>query len=293
MGLPTFCKSRHIDLGRPIGFFGIPYDGSTSYRPGARFAPNAIRQASMMLTDGGHPLFEVEPQHLVTDLGDIVVSNIDVARSLDQITRGILGHTFTHGPDEKRFLFAGGDHTVTTGILRALAPRYDDLFVLHIDAHCDTWEDHFGDPLGHGTWVRNVVDEGLIRGHDILQIGIRSPVDRATREWLEIQGGMVYSAREALRHPAIHLLRHVPRDRPVYVSFDIDALDPAYAPGTGTPEIGGLTPHWCLDLLEGLKAHNVVGMDLVEVNPSYDPAGITALAGATMLWTMASVMGSP
>lgn len=290
-GLATFLKSRTTDLSKPIGFFGVPYDACTSYRPGARFAPNAIRKASMMLTDGGHPVFEVEPRLHVTDCGDITCSNTDVAKSLEQITRAIQTHTF--GSDEsKRLLFAGGDHAITTAVLRAIAPRYDDLFVLHIDAHCDTWEDHFGDPLGHGTWVRNVIDEGLIKAHNMLQIGIRSPVDPDTRDWLEHRGGMVYSARQALRFSAHQLLRHVPKDKPVYVSFDIDALDPAYAPGTGTPEIAGLTPHWALDLIEGLAGHNVVGMDLVEVNPAYDAAEITAVAGATLLWTMAAVMAA-
>ena len=294
-GLATFLKSPVSHLPRPIGVLGIPFDGATSYRPGTRFAPNAIRQASMMLTDGGHPTLGVDPCQFVTDLGDTVVSNVNVEKSLAQIVEdiGTITDERERGEDE-RLLFIGGDHTVTTGILRAIAPRHPDLFVLHLDAHCDTWADHFGDPIGHGTWVRNVVEEGLVEPSSILQVGIRSPVDPATRDWLPDLGGKVISARAVAKSdPCIalaHVLNKVPKERPVYVSVDIDCLDPAYAPGTGTPEIAGLTPHFVLDLLEGLAGRTVIGADLVEVNPMVDPSGITALAGATVLWTLAGVM---
>lgn len=298
-GLATFLKSPVGHTSRDIGVIGIPFDGATSYRPGARFAPNAIRQASMMLTDGAHPTLGINPCERVSDFGDIAVSNLDVAKSLGQITTAIGTHM--GAAPWQRLLMMGGDHTVTTGILRAIAPQHPDLFVLHLDAHCDTWADHFGDPLGHGTWVRNVVEEGLVEPSSILQVGIRSPVDPETKAWLPNLGGRVLTSRQIdiidrdsrFGHNAVgHVLAKVPRDRPVYVSVDIDCLDPAYAPGTGTPEIAGLTPHFVLGLMEGLKARNVVAADLVEVNPSYDPAGITALAGATILWTLAGVMAS-
>lgn len=287
-GLATFLKSPVNDTSRQIGVMGLPFDGATSYRPGARFGPNAIRQASMMLTDGGHPVFGIDPCAHVTDLGDVPVSNLNVAKSLDQIENAIIGSPFY----SKRMLFMGGDHTVTTAALRAIAPEHEDLFVLHLDAHCDTWEDHFGDPLGHGTWVRNVINEKLVKPENILQVGIRSPVDPVTRDWLTNQGGTVMSARATLDTNARAILYQglIPRDRPIYISLDIDCLDPAYAPGTGTPEIAGLTPHFVLDLLEGLRGCNIVGADVVEVNPSFDSAGITALAGATMLWTIAGLM---
>ncbi|RYF09718.1 MAG: agmatinase [Oxalobacteraceae bacterium] len=286
-GLATFLKSPVNDLSRKIGVLGLPFDGATSYRPGARFGPNAVRTASMMLTDGGHPVFGVDPCQYVTDLGDVPVSNLHVAKSLDQIESAIHQSPFYRDP-EKRLMFIGGDHTITTAALRAIAPEHENLFVLHLDAHCDTWADHFGDPIGHGTWVRNVIEEGLVSADSILQIGIRSPVDPVTRDWLPKLGGRVFSARRA-PDPAV-LASMIPRDRPIYISLDIDCLDPAYAPGTGTPEIGGLTPHFLLDLLESLKGRNIIGADVVEVNPSFDPTGITALAGATMLWTIAGLM---
>lgn len=285
-GLASFMKTLVGEQSASIGIIGIPYDGSTSYRSGARFGPNAIRKASMMLTDGAHPIFGVDPTLKMTDFGDIPVSNIDVAKSLEQITEIVQSHSFYSDPS-KRMLYMGGDHTITTGVLRAIAPLHPELQILHIDAHCDTWKDHFGDPLGHGTWVRNVIEEGLVQPFRVVQVGIRSPVDPETREWLSVRGGMVYSARDALRHPAQAVLRHIDRQKPLYVSFDIDALDPSYAPGTGTPEIGGLTPHYALELIEALAAYNVVGMDLVEVSPDHDRSEITALAGATLLWTMA------
>ncbi|RYD62043.1 MAG: hypothetical protein EOP83_15615 [Verrucomicrobiaceae bacterium] len=147
-GFATFLKTPIKDESRRIGIMGLPFDGATSYRPGARFAPNAIREASMMLTDGGHPLFRVDPCEFVTDLGDVPVSNLNVAKSLEQIEEAIHASPFYRDPN-KRLLFMGGDHTVTTAILRAIAPDHEDLHVLHLDAHCDTWADHFGDP---GRW---------------------------------------------------------------------------------------------------------------------------------------------
>lgn len=290
-GVATFLKSGMYRDKARIGFLGVPFDGATSFRPGCRFGPNAIRQASMMLTDGSHPSFGTYPGYGVTDLGDVVVSNIDVNKSLNQITHYAQNSPFFQDPS-KIALVAGGDHTITTGILRGIAPRFEDLVVLHFDAHCDTWPDHFGDPIGHGTWVRNVIDEKLIKPENIIQIGIRSPCDPDTKNWLPNLGGHVFNAR-SLRKNAGTLGRQIKQiigSKPVYISFDIDVLDPAYAPGTGTPECGGLTSGEAMDILEGLAPYaNIVGMDLVEVNPSYDPAGITALAGATMLWTVASM----
>jgi agmatinase len=288
-GLATFLKSPVEYFDSPIGIWGIPFDGCTSFRPGARFAPNAIRKASMMLTDGQHPTLDVNPCEMVSDFGDIAVSNTNVRVALEKI-HGVVSSGLTYRPHQK-LLFMGGDHTISTATVRAFGEKYPDLFVLHLDAHCDTWMDHFGDPLGHGTWVRNVVDGGYVDAANILQVGIRSPVDPETRDYLSKRSGRVYNARNALNFGAWDILQEVPLDKPLYISVDIDCLDPAYAPGTGTPEIGGLTPHFLLDLLEGLKGHNIVGADLVEVNPMFDPTEITALAGATALWTIAAAMG--
>ena len=302
-GFATFLKSPIRDASR-IPVFGVPHDLATSFRPGARMGPKAIRQASMMLTDGEHPKFGIDPATVVSDFGDIPVSNVDLRDSLKLIEQTAFA---TQGPA----LWMGGDHSMSLGILRGLKDRMKDGVLLHFDAHCDTWKDHFGDPIGHGTWVRNVVEEGIVKPENVLQVGLRSPVDKATRLWLPMQGGAVMTARDALHNTAYGLFQMLldrletedeipfngsrrPR-RPLYISFDIDALDPAYAPGTGTPEIAGLTPHYVLEFLEMLSEfkEQIVGFDLVEVSPAYDHAGITALAGATLLWTMAAILGSP
>lgn len=296
-GFATFLKSPVGDLSRKIGVFGIPYDGSNSFRPGPRFGPKAIREASMMLTDGAHPVFGVDPVPNVTDLGDISVSNTDVQKSLDSIVKAVSSHPMFL-LDTARLMFMGGDHTISLALLEAYSRKFDNIVLLHFDAHCDTWADHFGDPVGHGTWVRNVIDRGFVKAENVIQIGIRSPVDTVTRDWLPGQNGKVFTARGAMRIGADDLLKQLasklwgfqkePRPN-VYVSFDIDALDPAYAPGTGTPEIAGLTPHFVLDLFEQMPNVNFIGMDMVEVSPPYDPTGTTALAAATLLWTMASI----
>ncbi|RYD48522.1 MAG: agmatinase, partial [Verrucomicrobiaceae bacterium] len=210
-GLATFLKAPVGDLTRPIGVLGVPFDLATSNRAGARGGPNAIRKASMMLTDGMHPLFGIDPSTMITDLGDVPVSNIDLTRSMDQITNAVEEHGYGITP-RRRLLAMGGDHTITTGILRALAPKNPDLFVLHLDAHCDTWPDHFGEPMGHGTWVRNVIDERLVTPHNFLQVGIRSPVDPETRDWLPMRGGGVFTAREALSEKLFVLRKMIPSD---------------------------------------------------------------------------------
>jgi agmatinase len=285
-GFATFLKSPIGDLSRRIGVFGIPYDGSNSFRPGTRFGPKAIREASMMLTDGAHPILGVDPVPYVTDLGDISVSNIDVQKSLNTIVESVCNHPMFL-LDTAKLMFMGGDHTISLALLEAYSRKYKDITLLHFDAHCDTWADHFGDPIGHGTWVRNVVERGFVKAENVIQIGVRSPVDPVTREWLRNRGGTVVSARDALSRGGDSLARKLSEKQNIYLSFDIDALDPAYAPGTGTPEIAGLNPHFVLNFLDRLTGDQFIGMDLVEVSPPYDPTGTTALTAATLLWTMA------
>jgi agmatinase len=298
-GFTTFLKAKaqgHED--RPlVHVFGVPYDGSNTFRPGTRLGPEAIRSASRFLTDGAHPEFGIDPAPFIVDRNDITVSNADVDKSLRQITSAVL-EELTHAAARERnpralTAFLGGDHTITLPILRAFSKSCGvdpkQLRVVHFDAHCDTWESHFGDPIGHGTWVRNVVDEGVITPENIIQIGIRSPVDPETREWLPSRGGTVISAKQARRmgpDDVVRFIRAVCADAPVYISFDIDCLDPAHAPGTGTPEVGGLASALVLDILDGIVDRNIIGMDVVEVSPPFDHAGITALAAAQILYSV-------
>ncbi|OHV13810.1 agmatinase [Kushneria phosphatilytica] len=289
-GVATFLKSP-LDAHRPFGFVGIPYDGSVTFRPGARLAPNAIRRASMMLTDGHHPEFATDPCERVTDLGDIDITQVAQHAALARIEEAVTA--LGQARPSCRLMMAGGDH-LTMGVLRALRRRFDQpLALIHFDAHCDTWARHFGDDIGHGTFLRNAIEEGVVDPTRTMSLGLRSPVDPVTREWLIGQGGLQMSSRQLMRTEGEALARHVRErigDAPVYVTFDIDVLDPAHAPGTGTPEIGGITTMKALELLESLRHCNMVGMDVVEVSPPFDNHDVTALAAATLLWTWAAML---
>jgi agmatinase len=191
-------------------------------------------------------------------------------------------------------VFIGGDHSITLPLLRAAKARYGQLALIHFDAHCDTWTDHFGEPSGHGTWTYEAIQEGLVDPARTVQIGIRSSGDRAAREYVQDQGGVIYTAR-SLRGKdgdglatAISEIKARIGDGPVYLTLDIDCLDPAFAPGTGTPEPGGMTSAQVLTFLEELAPLKWVGMDCVEVAPAYDHAELTSQAAAAFIWTYLS-----
>jgi agmatinase len=280
-GIATFLKSP-IEGKVPFAFMGLPYDCSTSFRPGARLGPNAIRQASLMLTDGDHPIFNVDPTQFVVDMGDAPISHVNPAGLLLDVEQFVTKFNAYHP------VIAGGDHLTTLGVLRSLYYKHGQMALIHFDSHCDTWGNAWGEKHGHGTWLRNAIEEGLVNPELTMQLGIRSPVDALTQRWLPDLGGTVFSARKlaSISHYSLWMeISKTISKQPTYISFDIDALDPAYAPGTGTPEIGGMSSIWALETLENLRGLNCVGMDVVEVAPPYDNSGITALAAATLLWT--------
>lgn len=284
-GIASFLKSPICDLSREIGIYGIPFDNATSFRPGARFGPNAIRQASMMLTDGEHPLFGVDPYTRVTDMGDIPVSS-DPSKCVADIEAALSFSPFIQ--PGKRIMAMGGDHLVTLGILRALEAIHGPIAVIHWDSHSDVWNSAFGEKLGHGTWLRAAIEEVLISPYNSTSIGVRSPTDKETAKWFGDQGGKTFSARESTKLGVDSLVGQILNrvgDLPTYITFDIDALDPAYAPGTGTPEIAGFSTMFALEAIEKLAGCNLIGMDVVEVSPPYDHSEITSLAAATLLWT--------
>ena len=291
-GHATFLKSQTGNKKVPFAFMGLPYDCSTSFRPGARLAPNAVRQASMMLTDGNHPTLNIDPAPLICDLGDAAIVHVDPVHALldaEKAVRGLLKENYHP-------LLSGGDHLMSLSTVRALYHRYrQPIAIIHYDAHNDCWDQAWGETFGHGTWVKNAIDEGIVDATKVFQIGIRSPADAVTKNWLPSRGGQVWSARNSMQETSNHMRQHIlatiGRDVPVYVSFDIDALDPAHAPGTGTPEVGGLTTMWAMEMIEELYPFNLVGMDVMEVCPAYDQAGITALAAASLLWTYAALVG--
>lgn len=270
-------------------------DCATTNRPGARFGPSAIRDASLMLTDGFHPKWGNNPKNKIVDWGDIPISNSDTQKSIQQITEHL--NAYPLFCTEKPHLVAlGGDHAVTLGILRSLHKEHGKMAVVHFDAHSDCSPDHLGDPIGHGTWLRNVIDEGLVDPTKVVSMGIRAPVGLKTRHFLSDQGGTTFNAREAMFMGPHEITRFIYEkigfDTPVYLSFDVDGLDPSQAPGTGTPEIAGLTTMFCLETIELLKSLNWIGMDVVEVSPPYDLSQITALAAATVAWTYICMIDS-
>jgi len=275
----------------PFGIAGLPYDGAVSNRAGARCAPHAIRSASRTLCDAVHPYFDSSPLGLLADAGDLPLPNTSLAAMRERVQSQVASLVAA-----RHMVWLGGDHSVTLPVLRALRAQHGAaLAIVHFDAHCDTWTDHFGEPSGHGTWMYEAVCEGLVRADACVQIGLRSAADRAARAFILDRGGKVLSARDlrGLESPAqlkgvvddIVARMALAGNPPVYLSFDIDCLDPAFAPGTGTPEPGGLSTAQALTLIEELAGLNWVGMDCVEVSPAYDHAELTSNAASTLVWT--------
>ena len=288
----TFLKVAPGDADQPFAVAGIAWDGCVTNRPGARFGPRAIREASHMLCDGIHPLFDTTPDGHLTDLGDLPLPNTSL-----EAMRAAMAPLLAPLLAQHHMAWLGGDHSITLPLLRAYKAHCGQpLAVIHFDAHCDTWTSHFGEPSGHGTWVYEAIQEGLVRPECFVQIGIRSSGQREARNYVADQGGLIFDARSlrGQESPAqlAGLLQAV-RERmaahghpPCYLSLDIDCLDPAFAPGTGTPEPGGLSTNQLFSILEVLTPElNFVGMDCVEVSPPYDHAELTSYAAAQCVWT--------
>ncbi|HEY2229287.1 MAG TPA: agmatinase [Xanthobacteraceae bacterium] len=284
---PTFLGIARHDRASPICIAGIPLDLGTTNRSGARFGPAAIRQASRMLTDGAHPQHWVDPATMaVADIGDFAVALGDLLASLAQIEEQ--ARAIAH------LVALGGDHGITLPLLRALARRRGPCALIHFDAHVDTWPDNFGQAYAHGSVFYHAIREGLVAPRRMVQIGIRSPVTREVHDWTLAQGVTILTAQQVHEtgpDATAARVREVVGDAAVYLSFDIDALDPACAPGTGTPEIGGLASWQAQAILRRLPGMRFVGMDVVEVAPAYDLAEITALAAATMAWEYLCLLG--
>ena len=240
-----------------------------------------------------HPFFNTSPYEFIRDLGDLATPNTDLTAmraSLAEQVPALLA--------QYHMCWLGGDHSITLGLLRAYrAWAGQPLAVLHFDAHCDTWEDHFGEPSGHGTWVYEAITEGLVDPESFVQVGIRSAGVREAREYVRDQGGVIFTARdlrglesEGQLSEVIQTIRQrlSAKGLPVYLTLDIDCLDPAFAPGTGTPEVAGLSTNQVFTLLEATADLNWVGMDCVEVAPPYDHAELTSNAAAQLVWTYLS-----
>jgi agmatinase len=285
---PGFLGLSRADPAAAIVIAGIGLDIGTTHRPGARFGPAAIRRASAMLTDGAHPGSWIDPATLdLADIGDFAIALGDIAESLRLIEQQAapLAH----------LIALGGEHGITLPLLRALARRTGPLGLVHFDAHVDTWPDNFGQRFAHGSVFFHAILEGLIEPRRMVQLGIRSPVQREVWDWTVGHGVTVLTAQDihAGSPAAIAArVRGIVGDGPAYLSFDIDVFDPAFAPGTGTPEVGGVATWQAQAILRLLHGVGFAGMDLVEVAPAYDVAEITALAGATMVWEYLALLGS-
>ena len=277
---PTFLGTTLDPAAARVWVAGVPLDIGTTNRAGARDGPLAVRRASRMLADGDNPANWRDPRKLgLADVGDFAIALGDLAGSLSLIVEQAGGYS--------HLVTIGGDHSITLGLLRALARRCGPLAMLHFDAHVDTWPESFGQPLGHGSVFYRAIVEGLVDPRRMIQIGIRSPVERAVYDWTLAQGVRIVSAEEVHESGPGAVADQVLASLgsgPAYLSFDIDAIDPGQAPGTGTPEVGGLLTWQVMAILKRLGGIDFRGMDLVEVAPAYDVAEITALAGAAVIW---------
>ena len=274
-----------------IAVVGVPFDSGVTYRPGARFGPIGVRTASRLLR-GYHAPLDVEPFRVaqVVDAGDIAVSPFSIEDAVVQVEAGARALLAENG----HFVAIGGDHTIALPLLRAVADRWGPVAVVHFDAHLDTWDTYFGADVTHGTPFRRASDEGLIAVGESIHVGIRGPL--FSRQDLvddaRLGFGIVTSMdleEEGIRG-AVRRIRDRVGDRPVYVSIDIDVLDPSAAPGTGTPEAGGLTSRELLGILRGMAELPIVSADVVEVAPAYDHAEITATAACHVIYDLVSIM---
>lgn len=292
-GIATMMRLPSADSpeGLDAAFIGVPLDIGTSHRPGARFGPRQIRAESALL----------RPYHMATraapfdalqvaDLGDVPINTYSLEKSVEIIERfydRVLAAACAP-------LTLGGDHTIALPILRAVARRHGPVALVHVDAHADVNDEMFGERIAHGTPFRRAVEEGLLRCDRVWQIGLRGTGYAADDfDWPRRQGFRVVQAHEVWYRslaPLMDEVRAAIGDAPCYLSFDIDGIDPAFAGGTGTPEVGGLTVPQALELIRGCRGLKLVGADLVEVAPPYDPSGNTALLGANLLYEMLCVL---
>lgn len=285
--LPELRDVAHCD----VGIVGIPFDAGTSYRPGARFGPQAIRQASRHLRTQYHPAYDTEPfaEQQVADAGDIACNPYNIEKAVVEIQKAateLLGKV-------DRIISLGGDHTIALPLLRAVNHYHGPVALVHFDAHLDTWDTYYGAPYTHGTPFRRAAEEKLFLESASMHVGIRGPL--YSRDDLKNDkelGFKVIHCDEFQSEGIEHVVKRI-RDRvgdnPMYLSIDIDVLDPAHAPGTGTPEIAGMSTRELVGVLRGLAGLNIISADVVEVSPAYDHAELTSLSAATTVFEITNL----
>ena len=292
-GIATFARLPRLeDVGRSdVAVMGVPFDSGVSFRPGARFAPAAVREASRLLRPY-HPGLDVSPfaELQVVDAGDVACNPFNIPEALDAVQASAAGLLDAGS----KIVTVGGDHTIALPMLREMHRKHGPVALLHFDAHLDTWDTYFGADYTHGTPFRRAFEEGLLDSEGLSHVGIRGPLyskDDLTDD--ARMGFGIVTAMDVMNQgvPAVvQALKERVGDRPLYVSIDIDCLDPAHAPGTGTPEAGGMTSRELLAILRGLAGCNLVSADVVEVSPAYDHADITAVAASHVAYELVSLM---
>ncbi|MEJ6478962.1 MAG: agmatinase [Octadecabacter sp.] len=292
-GPQTFMRLPAVDSaeGLDVGFIGVPMDIGTSWRSGTRFGPKQVREQSAMIRPyniqtGAAPFDSLQ----CADLGDVAINTFDLSETIDIITKTYDAHLIHNVTP----IGIGGDHTMTLPILRSIAKKHGPVALVHVDAHADVSDDMFGVKEAHGTVFRRAYEEGLITPSKVWQIGLRG-TGYSADDFTEAAGwGFNQHLAPALWHKSLTPLANdivaAIGDQPTYVTYDIDSLDPAFAPGTGTPEIGGLTTMQAMELIRGLRGLNIVGADMVEVSPPYDTSGNTALVAANLIFEILSVL---
>lgn len=287
MRLPATAPPAELD----VAIVGVPFDIGTSNRPGARFGPRGIRNESVLIRPYNMATRAAPFDRLrIDDTGDVATNPYNLTDAIARIERhydALLAHGVIP-------VSMGGDHTIVLPILRAIARRHGPVGLVHVDAHTDINDTMFGEAVAHGTPFRRAVEEGLLDGPRVVQIGVRGTGYAADDfDWSRRQGFRVVQVEECWHRSLTPLMAEVRQQLgagPVYLSFDIDGLDPAYAPGTGTPEIAGLTTVQGVEIIRGCQGLDLVGADLVEVAPIYDPSGATALTAANLLYEMLCVL---
>jgi len=294
-GLATFARLPRLDEvpRADVAVVGVPFDSGVSFRPGARFGPAAVREISRLLRPY-HPGLDVSPFDAaqVVDAGDLACNPFDIGAAVESIAEqaGALMDTGA------RLVTIGGDHTIALPLLRANVQRHGPVALLHFDAHLDTWDTYFGAAYTHGTPFRRAFEEGLLDTEALSHVGIRGPLyARGDLDDDARMGFGIVTAADVMRRgvdEVVAALRERIGERPLYVSIDIDVLDPAHAPGTGTPEAGGLTSRELLEILRGLRDAHLVGADVVEVAPPYDHADMTAVAASHVCYDLVSLLAA-
>jgi len=292
-GPATFARLPRLDEVEraDVAIVGVPFDSGVSYRPGARFGPGHIRASSKLLRTY-NPVQDIEPFAVqqVADAGDIACNPFDITEAVRQIDEGARGLVDTGA----KLMTIGGDHTIALPLLRVMHEVHGPVAVVHFDAHLDTWDTYFGAPVTHGTPFRRASEEGLIDKTGSMHVGIRGPLysseDLSDDQVLGFQVIGAHDMDDLGWRGAVERIKARVGNRPTYVSLDIDVLDPSFAPGTGTPEAGGLTSRELLNILRAFADLNLVGADIVEVAPAYDHAEVTGIAASHAAYELISAM---